>query len=250
MSGEQKENWSDGEFVLEKVTKNGLVLRSASEDLKNNKEIVLAAVRENGIALKDASERLKDDKEVVLAAVGQNGRALKNASDRLTGDIYVVLAAMMQYPDAFVYSDVSNSEAKPILDSIRELCELVKDVKIYYIVSKSEVEPTLDSTEEHKEGDLKKKADRQKADLRVFSNTTTNDVVKEYLKIMKNLKNNPKISSKSKTNEEIIDNKIILTLIGIEEDTIYLWSENIQKYKKFEEEEKGKGNKLYFKLRF
>ena len=239
MNGEEKTDWTDKESVKAAVTKNGLDLKKASEDLKEDPDIVLAAVRQNGLALKDASERLTDDKEVVLAAVGQNGRALKNASERLTDDIYVVLAAMMQYPDAIVYSGVKNSKAKPILDSIRKLRKLVKYMK-------SEVEPTLDSTGEHKEGDLKKKADRQKAALRVFPNTARNDVIKEYLKIMKNLK---KISSKSKTNEEIIDNKIILTLIGIEEDTIYLWSENIQIYKKFEGEEKGKGNKLYFKLR-
>jgi len=74
------ENWNDKSFVLEKVKRNGLALKYASEKLKNDKEVVLEAVRQYGGALEYASYELRNDKEFVLEAVKQDGKALEYAS--------------------------------------------------------------------------------------------------------------------------------------------------------------------------
>jgi hypothetical protein len=44
-------DWSDREYVLQKVKKNGGYLQFASEDLKMDREFVLEAVKNNGFAL-------------------------------------------------------------------------------------------------------------------------------------------------------------------------------------------------------
>ena len=41
------------------LSKNGRLLRLASEDLRKDREMVMAAVKQNGCVLKDASEYLR-----------------------------------------------------------------------------------------------------------------------------------------------------------------------------------------------
>ena len=234
----------DKEVVLAAVSQNGRALRYASPEMKDDRGVILEAVRLKGDALMYASETLQNDKEIVLAAVRQNGPALMYAFDDLKNNKEVVLTAMMQDPNAIIYSYVMNSTVKPfipLLDSIKKLRELVKDAKIYSGVSESK--PTLDSTGERKEGE---KANLQNDALDIVSVFNTNNVEKKYLEIMNNLK---KISSESKNNEETTDNKIILRLIGIKEDTIYKWIANITKYKKSGDSEENKKRVSHFKLR-
>ena len=50
--------------------------RLASSNSTNDKNTVLATVSRDGLALEFAPNELKDDKDVVLAAVSQNGLAL------------------------------------------------------------------------------------------------------------------------------------------------------------------------------
>ena len=47
----EKENWSDKEYVLDRVKNDGRALQYASEDLRADKEIVLVAVENDGDAL-------------------------------------------------------------------------------------------------------------------------------------------------------------------------------------------------------
>ena len=49
--------------VMTAVSKNGLALKYASEELKDNSEIVLKAVSENGLALQYASQELNQQIE-------------------------------------------------------------------------------------------------------------------------------------------------------------------------------------------
>ena len=67
--------------ALEAVRRDGHALRSASEELKGDREIVMEAVKQNGFAVKYASEELKGDREVVMEAVKQIGLALIYASE-------------------------------------------------------------------------------------------------------------------------------------------------------------------------
>lgn len=67
---------NDREIVKLAVTKNGLSLELASENLRDDKEIVRLAVTENGHALQYASDDLRKDREIVEISVTENGLAL------------------------------------------------------------------------------------------------------------------------------------------------------------------------------
>ena len=76
---------------------NGMVLRYASDTLKNDRDVVLAAVQHYGMVLHYASANLRNDQDIVLAAVQQHGDALQYASDGLRNDQGVVLVAVQQH---------------------------------------------------------------------------------------------------------------------------------------------------------
>ena len=59
-------DWSDKKEVLKAVHLIGLLLKNASDNLKDDKEVVLAAVNSDGRALTYASDNLKADKEIEL----------------------------------------------------------------------------------------------------------------------------------------------------------------------------------------
>ena len=93
--------YRDQKDILAAVSKDGLALEYASDDLKKDREVVLAAVSQDGKALQYASDERRRDRKVVLAAVSQNGSALQCASDELKKDREVVLAAVSQQGSGF-----------------------------------------------------------------------------------------------------------------------------------------------------
>jgi hypothetical protein len=70
-------------MVMAVVQQNGMALRYASPQMKNNEEVVMAAVQQNGMALMYASIEMKNNMDVVMAAVQQNGHALVYAPERI-----------------------------------------------------------------------------------------------------------------------------------------------------------------------
>ncbi len=72
--------------TLANVNENGLALKNASDELKNNKEIVLAAVKQYCGALQYASDKLKADLEIVFTAIKNGWWTLKYASDEFNAD--------------------------------------------------------------------------------------------------------------------------------------------------------------------
>ena len=50
------DDWTNRDFVLKKVAKNGYALRYASDELRNDREVVLAAVKQHSCALRFASD--------------------------------------------------------------------------------------------------------------------------------------------------------------------------------------------------
>ena len=85
-------------LVMAAVNQNGASLQYASPELRNNKKFVLAGLKKSFWALEHASPRLKDDKQVVLAAVSKSYRAMQFASERLCTDLDVVRAAQDRRP--------------------------------------------------------------------------------------------------------------------------------------------------------
>lgn len=70
--------------------------KSATAEIRENRDCVLRAVREVGIALEYASESLRRDPEVVLVAVKQDGWALEYAAEELQANRTVALEAVRQ----------------------------------------------------------------------------------------------------------------------------------------------------------
>ena len=62
--------------IMLNLKKEGILLKVASERVKNNKEIVLLAVKQNGLALEFASDELKNNIDIIKLAVEQNGLAI------------------------------------------------------------------------------------------------------------------------------------------------------------------------------
>jgi hypothetical protein len=75
---------STKEEVLEAVKKDGMDLRFASAEFKDDREVVLAAVRQSkcGFPFSYASYRLRGDHEVVTAVLEKDWEMLKWASGK------------------------------------------------------------------------------------------------------------------------------------------------------------------------
>ena len=76
--------------------------------LRSDKECVLAAVRANGLLLKDAAEELKEDRDVLWAATEQHPRALSHANvpkEKIGGDKEIILAISKKHQ--YALGDVS-----------------------------------------------------------------------------------------------------------------------------------------------
>ena len=92
-----------------------MMLRYASDTLKNDRDVVLAAVQHNGMVLHYASANLRNDQDIVLAAVQQHGDALQYASDGLRNDQGVVLVAVQQHGRmALLYASANLKNARTI----------------------------------------------------------------------------------------------------------------------------------------
>jgi hypothetical protein len=98
--------WNDRQFVKSVVQIDGMTLggRMVPTNWRSEIEIVMLAVEQNGMALKFASEELRNDRSVVLAAVMMRGTALMYASEELKSDYYVVLDAVRNNKMAIVHA--------------------------------------------------------------------------------------------------------------------------------------------------
>ena len=80
---------------------SGLILKFASDQLRNDFEIVQLAVQNHGSALEFASDELRSNREIVLAAVQHCGHALLFCSNsNLLADRAIVLEAVSNWGDA------------------------------------------------------------------------------------------------------------------------------------------------------
>ena len=112
---------NDKAIVLAAVVQNAQALQYASEELRNDKEIVVAAVRQNPSILQYASPELKKNKELVLDAVQRGGTALQFASPELQNDKHIVLAAIQQNPPVLQYASLElRSDRQIILEFVQQ----------------------------------------------------------------------------------------------------------------------------------
>ena len=127
------------DFILKAVAVNGMALKFAHEDLKNNKDFILKAVAVNGMALKFAHEDLKKNKDFILKAVAVNGMALKFAHEDLKNNKDFILEVVAVNGMALQYTHITLDE-DVILEAIKQNPESLKFVdnklqeylKLYY----------------------------------------------------------------------------------------------------------------------
>lgn len=80
-------------FVLDCVKLEKLDLQDMPEKLRT-RDVMLEAVKRNGLALRLASEELRQDRQIVLEAVKRDGRAWQYASAELREDEVVLMEAV------------------------------------------------------------------------------------------------------------------------------------------------------------
>jgi hypothetical protein len=113
------------EFLL-KAVKSNAMKQIPKGMFMNEKEFVLKLVQIKGIMLKFASENLRDDKEIVLGAVG-NWNSLSYASERLRNDEEVVLQTVKLFPSCihFIKDNLQTNEF--LIKAIRLHPEIIND---------------------------------------------------------------------------------------------------------------------------
>jgi hypothetical protein len=125
-------DWSNKEFVLAAVRRNGYALQYAHNDLKKDKEIVLASVTEYGYSLYYVHDDFKNDREIVLAAVTQNGNSLEYAHDDLKND-EEFLYEVDQIKKIEVDSNIFNFVSERIKEKIREKSDYLLNFAPVYL---------------------------------------------------------------------------------------------------------------------
>ena len=97
LSAASPEIQADKEFVLEIVTTTRFpsdALKSASAELRADRDVILAAVKSNGTALMCASAELQKDPEIVTAAIASNFHALDYAAPELKNNKQFLLSVL------------------------------------------------------------------------------------------------------------------------------------------------------------
>ncbi|EFC41540.1 predicted protein [Naegleria gruberi] len=92
----------DKQIVLDAVRKNGMDLRYASEDLRNDRLVVMTAVIDDGAAIQFAPQ-FQADKEMALIAVKTSPLALSYLHFSMKADKDVALAAVSHYGQSIQY---------------------------------------------------------------------------------------------------------------------------------------------------
>mmetsp|Transcript_68446 Transcript_68446/g.127734 ORF Transcript_68446/g.127734 Transcript_68446/m.127734 type:complete len:221 (-) Transcript_68446:87-749(-) len=107
----------DRDWVLRKVTYNGLLLGTADDCYKSDREIVLAAVMNNSHAMQYAAESCKADREIVLEMVKRHGRCFELAAREFRSDHEIVLTAVRSFPPAVLMADETCRNNREIMQA-------------------------------------------------------------------------------------------------------------------------------------
>lgn len=102
-----EELWDDADFALRAVLIHGSLLHEVSQLSRKYwgiPEFWWAAVRSEGLMLKHAFGEYREDYEFVLTAIQQNGKALKYASAQLRDNEKIAKIAMDNEPMAWRYA--------------------------------------------------------------------------------------------------------------------------------------------------
>jgi len=110
-----KEFWSDKDFVLEAVKKQGSSIDYADASLKNDKEIVISAIKQDSFAIDYIGDDIKKDKDVLLEIIAQKGAdSIKLIDEKYKSDKEVILKLLHCKKDSLLLSLDGEKESDPI----------------------------------------------------------------------------------------------------------------------------------------
>ena len=110
-----KEFWSDKDFVLEAVKKNGSNIDYADLILKNNKEIAISAIKQDSFAIDYIGEEIKKDRDVLLEIIAQKGAdSIKLLDEKYKSDKELILKLLNCKKNSFLSSLDDGEEPDPI----------------------------------------------------------------------------------------------------------------------------------------
>lgn len=96
---------TDKEYILNLVQEDIDLLEFVDKELLSDKSFMMGVIKVNGLALKYASDELKDDEDFVKVALQNSaGFALKYASKRLREDRNIVYEAINKYKAPLKYT--------------------------------------------------------------------------------------------------------------------------------------------------
>lgn len=137
---------SDREFMWDIVYRNGLALRCASEDIKNDKNFVLRACLANPMALQYASDNIKNDKVFISKITNKHGSILKYTSREIQNNKKIVSEAIKKDYKSFAYASDSIKNDKEFILNQSNLAivrfmskELIDDKNFIYSLTMKDV---------------------------------------------------------------------------------------------------------------
>ena len=102
-----KEANYDFDIMMKVVKKRGILLKRATDDLKDNEMLVTEAVKQDGTALQYASLRLRKNRNIALIAVKQNPESFIYCKEYFLDDYEIVHTVVTKIPMYLEYA--SNS---------------------------------------------------------------------------------------------------------------------------------------------
>lgn len=123
------ENEQHGIYIKDKTS----ILKSASQEITNNKETMMKIIANNGMAIQYASEDLRNDYDIVMQAVKSTGHAIEFAGDDLKSNINIQMESLKTYP-IFWYKMSDDIKYTPEIISIIAnyarpfISDIIKDI--------------------------------------------------------------------------------------------------------------------------
>jgi len=117
-----KNSWSNKDYVLKQVAKDGFNLKYADPKLKADKEVVAIAVKESYYALTYANPKLKADKKFILSLLDNcMGYLLNEVDPKLKEDNDIIMKALKRDAKAIFYAPREYQENREIaLDLVKQ----------------------------------------------------------------------------------------------------------------------------------
>lgn len=131
--------WENKNKVLKAVKEDGLLLKYASETLRNDRELVIEAIKNNDWALEFASDELKKDFLICVMAClkKSNKNLMRFISPELKSNRYFILTLVLEDISFFSYCDKSLKVDKEFILEVIKRGKKSASYNIYTYISKT-----------------------------------------------------------------------------------------------------------------